>query len=229
MRAGTRFTRSDTARAEAFSDGVFAIAVTILVLDLSDPPHRSGGLAHALAQQWPAYVGYAASFSYVAVIWLNHHQAFVRVRSLDRGLQAANLLVLFTTAALPFPTGVLSRALQEDFDGADARTAVALYAGVAAAMCLSWVVLYHCLRRRPELLATGVEPSYLRHGSLRSWIGVGLYAAAGVLGAALAPLVALGVFLLVPAFYLLTSEGFGPARTGAGAGGGAGGGAGEHG
>ncbi|MBA4863043.1 DUF1211 domain-containing protein [Streptomyces sp. PSKA54] len=209
---GRRFTRSDTTRAEAFSDGVFAIAVTILVLELSDPPHRPGGLAHALLQQWPAYLGYLASFSYVGVIWLNHHQAFARIRSMDRGLHVANLLLLFTTAALPFPTGVVSGALREDAGGPDARTAAALYACVAAAMCLSWVILYHHLRRRTELLAQGVEPSYLRHGTLRSWIGVGAYAVAGVLGTVLSPLVALGIFLALPAFYLVTSEGFGPSR-----------------
>ncbi|MFD4785916.1 TMEM175 family protein [Streptomyces sp. NPDC058459] len=201
---GRRFMRSDTARAEAFSDGVFAIAVTILVLQLTDPPHRPGGLAHALFQQWPAYLGYLASFSYVAVIWLNHHQAFARVHAMDRGLQAANLLLLFTTAALPFPTRVVSDALREGPAGPDARA--------AAAMCLSWVVLYRHLRRRPELLAQGVEPNYLRHGTLRSWIGVGAYALAGVLGTVLHPLVALGLFLVLPVFYLATSEGFGPPR-----------------
>ncbi|MCG8970294.1 TMEM175 family protein [Streptomyces sp. CL12-4] len=207
-----RFNRSDTARAEAFSDGVFAIAVTLLVLNLTIPAHRSGGLAHALLQQWPAYLGYLASFAYVAVIWLNHHQAFLRVRSMDRGLQAANLLLLFTTAALPFPTAVVSDALREDAAGPDARAAVALYAAVAAAMCLSWVVLYHQLRRRPELLTAGIEPNYLRHGSMRSWIGVCAYLAAGAAGAATTPLIALGFFIALPAFYLATSEGLPTAR-----------------
>lgn len=207
-RQARRFSRSDTARAEAFSDGVFAIAVTLLMLDLTTPAHRPGGLAHALLEQWPAYLGYLASFAYVAVIWLNHHRAFMRIRSMDRGLQAANLVLLFTTAALPFPTAVASAALREDAAGPDARAAVALYAAVAAAMCLSWVVLCHYLRRRPELQAAGIEPNYLRDGSLRSWIGVCAYLVVGAAGVATNPLIALGFFIALPVFYFVTSEGF---------------------
>jgi uncharacterized membrane protein len=203
----SRFSRSETDRAEAFSDGVFAIAVTILVLGLAAPPHRSGGLGHALVHQWPAYLGYVASFSYIAVIWLNHHQAFVRIRMMDRGLHAANLLLLFVTAALAFPTGVVADALQTDASGADARVAVALYAGVAAAMCVSWVALYHHLRRHPELLESTVESGYVRHGIIRSWAGALIYGVVGVLGVLVTPLIALVAFALLPAFYFVTSEG----------------------
>lgn len=202
-----RFTRSETARAEAFSDGVLAIAVTILVLGLSDPPHEPGGLGRALLRQWPAYLGYLASFSYVGVIWLNHHQAFVRIRTMDRGLHAANLLLLFTTAALAFPTAVVSDALRTSVGGADARVAVALYAGIAAVMCGSWIVLYGHLRRHPELLDRAVEPSYVAHGLLRSWTGLLGYVLAGVVGVLVSPVLALAVFLVLPVFYFLTSEG----------------------
>lgn len=145
-----RFTLSDTARAEAFSDGVFAIALTLLVLGLTTPAHPPGGLGDALARQWPAYLGYAASFSYIAVIWLNHHRAFLRIRSMDRGLHAANLFLLFTTAALAFPTEVVATELQADAWGTDAKVAVALYAALAAAMCLSWAALYHRLQPAPR-------------------------------------------------------------------------------
>ncbi|MGW3461111.1 TMEM175 family protein [Streptomyces olivaceoviridis] len=202
------FSRSDTTRAEAFSDGVLAIAVTLLALGLADPPHRPGGLGHALLAQWPAYLGYLASFGYVSVIWLNHHQAFVRVRVMDRGLHAANLLLLFSTAALSFPTAVVADALQADPDGSDARVAVALYAGLAAVMCLSWVAFYHQLARRPGLLTPEVESTYVRHGRLRSWAGALAYSAAGILGVVVAPLVAVAVFVVLPVFYFITSDGF---------------------
>ncbi|MGW5352123.1 TMEM175 family protein [Streptomyces sp. NPDC004031] len=203
----SRFQRSETARAEAFSDGVFAIAATILVIGLVTPPHPEGGLAHALGRQWPAYVGYVASFSYIAVIWLNHHQAFVRVRTMNRGLHAANLLVLFTTASLAFPTDVLADAVQADVSGADAKAAVALYAGIAAGLCLSWVALYHRLYRCPGLLEPGVEPGYVRQGIVRSVIGALVYCLAGALGWLVTPLIALAGFALLPAFYFATSEG----------------------
>ncbi|MGN5381350.1 TMEM175 family protein [Streptomyces lasalocidi] len=201
------FSRSETTRAEAFSDGVFAIAVTLLVLNLADPPHKPGGLGPALLAQWPAYLGYLASFGYVAVIWLNHHQAFVRIRIMDRGLHAANLFLLLTTGLLSFPTAVVADALQADPMGPDARVAVALYAGIAAAMCLSWVAVYQQLARQPELLDPDVEDTYVRHGRFRSWAGALAYLGAGVLGALVAPLLAIAVFVLLPVFYFVTSEG----------------------
>lgn len=206
-RPAARFTRSDTSRAEAFSDGVFSIAVTLLALGLAAPPHRSGALGHALARQWPAYIGYVASFGYVAVIWLNHHQTFVRIRSMDRGLQATNLALLFTTAAIPFPTGVLADALREDVSGTDSRVAVLLYAGIATAMCLSWALLFHCLGRHSELLHTDVEPEFTRDGVVRSFCGVVIYALAGVLGYFVTPLIALAAFILLPPFYFVSIEG----------------------
>ncbi|MCG0283568.1 TMEM175 family protein [Streptomyces sp. PSAA01] len=202
-----RFALSNTARAEAFSDAVLAIALTILVLGLTTPAHPPGGLGHALARQWPAYLGYAASFSYIAVIWLNHHRCFLRIRSMDRGLHAANLFLLFTTAALAFPTEVVATELRADAWGTDAKVAVALYAALAAVMCLSWAALYDHLRRRPELLEETIEPTYVRHGALRSWIGALAYALAGVLGVLVTPLAALAAFILLPVFYFTTSEG----------------------
>lgn len=126
---------------------------------------------------------------------------------MDRGLHAANLLLLFTTAALAFPTDVVATELQADAWGTDAKVAVVLYAALAAAMCLSWAALYHHLHRRPELLEGTSEPTYVRHGSLRSWIGALAYALAGVLGVLVTPLAALGAFVLLPVFYFTTSEG----------------------
>ncbi|WP_016905264.1 TMEM175 family protein [Streptomyces xiaopingdaonensis] len=200
-----KYARSDTDRAETFSDGVFAIAVTLLVLDLRDPRHRRGG--EALLEQWPAYLGYLASFGFVAVIWLNHHQAFVRIRAMDRGAQAANLGLLLTTASLAFPTGVVSDALREDPAGVDARTASVVYAAVAALMCLAWTIFYAYLGSHPELLDDAVEPLYVRHGVVRSVVGVLAYSAAGAAGALMAPMVALAAFVVLPVFYFVTSEG----------------------
>jgi uncharacterized membrane protein len=204
----TRFSRADTGRVEAFSDGVFAIAVTILVLEIHDPGHADGGLARALLGQWPAYLGYVSSFVYIGVIWVNHHQAFARIRLVDRGLNAANLLLLGTTAALAFPTGVVSDTLRESSTGADARTAIVLYALVAAVMCGSWLLLYTHLRRHPLLLDPQVEPEYVCHGQARSAMGVGAYAVAGVIGYFVTPLAGLALIVVLPCFYFATSEGF---------------------
>lgn len=202
------FHTTDTGRTEAFSDAVFAIAITILALEMRTPDHAHGQLLAALAHQWPVYLGYLTSFAYIGVIWLNHHQAFTRIRIVDRGLHAANLALLFTTAALPFPTAVLSDALEEGLAGSDAASAIGLYALIAALMCASWVWIYVHLRRQPGILAEHARGDYVRHGVLRSGAGVVGYLVGGALGAVLTPVIALVVFLALPVFYFFTSEGF---------------------
>ncbi|MDX3855349.1 TMEM175 family protein [Streptomyces sp. AK02-01A] len=203
------YRHSDTGRVEAFSDAVFAIAMTILVLELGTPPHRTGELGRALIEQWPSYLGFAASFSYISVLWLNHHQAFARIRVMDRGLQACNLVLLGATVLLAFPTGVVAETLRErSLAGSDARVSVALYAAVGAAMCASWVLLYAHLHRHPALLRKDVEPQYVRLGVVRATLGVVVYALAGIVGALVHPVIALTAFLVLPVFYFLTSEGF---------------------
>jgi uncharacterized membrane protein len=198
--------RSDTRRTEAFSDGVFAIVITLLVLDLRPPAVPPGRLLSGLIQQWPAYLAYVTSYIYVAVVWLNHKAAFKRVGHVDRGLHWANLAVLFTTALLPFPTAVVARAVQEK-NPADVRTAVGLYALVGAALCAAWLVFFHRLSARPILLAEGVEPEFFAKERVRAWAGIALYVIAGVLGVLVAPPLALAIFLGVPVFYGLTSGG----------------------
>jgi uncharacterized membrane protein len=202
------FAATESARVEAFSDAVIAIAITILALDMRTPEHTPGGLLPALAHQWPVYLGYLMSFAYIGVIWLNHHQAFIRIRVVDRGLHMANLALLLTTAALAFPTAVVSEALQDDLTSADARTAVALYAVIAAAMCASWVWIYSHLGRHPELLSSRCEPHYVPQGWLRSLSGLLAYLLGGAVGWLVHPVIALAVFLLLPVFYFATTEGF---------------------
>jgi uncharacterized membrane protein len=203
---------TDTGRVEAFSDGVFAIVVTLLVLDLKEPEHAPGELLDGLARQWPAYLGYFASFLFVAVIWLNHHQAFVAIRRVDKAVNLANLALLFTTALIPFPTAVLSRALITGVDGADARTAVALYAGIATAMCASWLLLYDQVhRRRGVLVEAGIDQQAFGASRIRAVAGIAAYATAGLVGALWIPVAALVVFAVMPIFYALTTGRIRPA------------------
>ncbi|MBV8539236.1 MAG: DUF1211 domain-containing protein [Pseudonocardiales bacterium] len=197
---------SDTNRVEAFSDGVLAVAITILVLDLRVPAHQPGELLAGLVRLWPAYLGYLASFLYVGVIWTNHHAAFRRIRYLDRALSWANLGILLTTVLLPFPTAVLADALREG-DPTDARTAAALYALVAVLMCLSWLVFYHYLRNSSHLVHHDIEERFFHHERKRAVAGIVLYAGGGVLGATVTPIISLAVFLALPVFYGATSEG----------------------
>jgi uncharacterized membrane protein len=197
---------SHTNRVEAFSDGVLAVAITILVLDLRVPAHQPGELLAGLVRLWPAYLGYLASFLYVGVIWINHHAAFRRIRYLDRALSWANLGILLTTVLLPFPTAVLADALREE-NPTDARTAAALYALVAALMCLSWLVFYHYLHSSSHLVHSDIEERFFHHERKRAVAGIILYAGGGVLGYLVTPIISLAVFLALPIFYGATSEG----------------------
>jgi uncharacterized membrane protein len=197
---------SDIHRAEAFSDAVFAIVITLLVLDLRPPQVPSGQLLIGLLEQWPIYMAYVMSYIYVAVVWLNHKAAFMHVRLMDRTLHWANLGILFTTALLPFPTAVLSDAMTKG-NPIDERTAVALYALVGAVLCVSWLAFFVYLSRHPELLMKKDGTEFFAAESTRAWIGVVFYVIAGILGYVITPSVALIIFFILPVFYGVTSHG----------------------
>ncbi|MET1015483.1 MAG: TMEM175 family protein [Leifsonia flava] len=206
-RRGSTGVRSDTSRAVAFSDAIIAIVITLLVLDLRPPEAEPGGLLTALLEEWPTYLAYAASYVYLAVIWLNHKAAFTRIEEMDRGLQWANLGILATLALVPWPTAVIAETARTG-NLADERVAVALYAIVGALLCLSWLVFFSHLARHPDLTKEEVDDSYFARERPRAIIGVVLYLAAGIAGVLIHPLVASVVFLLVPTFFAFTSHGF---------------------
>jgi uncharacterized membrane protein len=121
----SRATRSDPGRAVAFSDAIIAIVITLLVLDLKPPDTEPGGLLAGLLGEWPTYLAYAASYVYLAVIWMNHKAAFTRIREMDIGLQWANLGILATLALVPWPTAVIAETARKG-NLTDERVAVAL-------------------------------------------------------------------------------------------------------
>jgi len=196
---------SDGSRVEGFSDGVFAITITLLVFELHRPAGAPGTLAQQLWRQWPSYLAFLASFIYVGVIWLNHHSAFTRIRSADRGLHWWNLMVLLTTSLLPFPTAVLASTWPSGSVD-DRRVAVVVYALLAAGMCLSWLAVFGHLHLRPHLQEPDTEPGYFARGRIRAWIGIAAYALAAVIGWLLSPVAAVMIFIAIPVFYGLTSE-----------------------
>jgi uncharacterized membrane protein len=207
MRKGSsKATRSDTSRAVAFSDAVIAIVITLLVLDLRPPETEPGGLLAALLAEWPTYLAYAASYIYLAVIWLNHKAAFSRIREMDRGLHWANLGILATLALLPWPTAVIAETARTG-NLTDERVAVALYAIIGALLCLSWLVFFSHLARHPELTHEHVDDAYFARERPRALLGVVLYLAAGTAGVLTHPLVASVIFVILPAFYGVTSHG----------------------
>jgi uncharacterized membrane protein len=196
---------AESTRVEAFSDGVFAIAITLLVLDLKAPASR-GAVTRDLLAQWPAYVAYLASFGYIGVIWVNHHNLFTRIARVSGSLLWRNLALLLTMSVLPFPTAVVASAFQYR-DVADERTAVIFYALVAGAAAASWLVLFHFLSRAPYLLADEAHTVFFAAERRRAVFGITLYALSAVI-AVWYPLAGLVVACVLPVFYGVTSSGW---------------------
>src|SRR5256714_14318518 len=115
----------ETARLETFSDGVFAIAITLLVL-LFDVPDVSEGrsLGHVLLHQWPSYASYAVSFITIGIIWVNHHTLFRHIVRVDRVFLFINVLFLMAVAFIPYPTSLVAQFIRSS---GDARPAALLY------------------------------------------------------------------------------------------------------
>ncbi|MBO0687312.1 MAG: DUF1211 domain-containing protein [Candidatus Dormibacteraeota bacterium] len=184
-------------RTEAFSDGIFAVAATLLVLDLK-VPQIAGDLGGALLKQWPAYAAYAVSFLTIGIIWVNHHRIFDRLRSVDRPLQFLNLLLLMTVAAIPFGTSLLSAYLQRP-TGHEDRIAAAAYGAIMTLMGVGFAAINFYIARSRHLLHDPTRWS--RAGQIRFLApGVPLYSAA-ILLSLLDARLALVVYGLLAVFY----------------------------
>ena len=197
-----------TGRLEAFSDGVIAIAITLLVLDLKVPEAGAGRpLAAALRAQWPSYLGYMTSFATIGIMWVNHHALMRAVATVDRTLLYANLALLFGVATVPFTTSLAAQWLRA---GADARLAVALYSASMMLTGLTFVTLWSYLGRHPALLEPAVPPAGARLAMRRSVVGPLAYLVATVV-ALVSPVAALVVCAAVAAYFVRPVRTGGPA------------------
>lgn len=188
-------------RLEAFSDGVLAIVITLLILDVKVPARADGHLAGALGRQWPQYVAYLVSFLIVGIIWLNHHATVQLVRRADHTTQVLNLLLLLPVSILPWPTAVLAEYARHGTAG-DQRTAVLLYGVTSSCMALAFNVLWRHLMRHPELLRPEASTEMLAVRNRRYNLGLVVYPAATLLGLLSLPLF-LGLMLALAGLYLL--------------------------
>jgi len=205
---------SEKNRLEAFSDGVMAIAITLLVLDLVVPTREELSLqgvtlAHALGSLWPSYAAYVVSFMIIGIIWVNHHTLFGMIARVERGLLFANLLLLMLVAVIPFPTRLLAEYLTAG--GRDSHVAAAVYSGTMLATAVAYTGLFAAATRRADLLAPGVDPDAVRRSLPRFGLGVGLYALTVVLSFVSAPLT-LAVHFAIAVYYVFDQTG---ARTAA--------------
>jgi TMEM175 potassium channel family protein len=191
---------NETGRVEAFSDGVFAIAITLLVLEIHVPEIEGGrSLWSALGDGWPSYFAYVVGFLVIGVMWLNHHTTFGYIARVDRPLLLLNLLLLMTIAAVPWPVELVARYLDR---GSQASVAVAVLGLLMTAMSIAFTLFWQYATRHPGLLQPNVDVASVRGGRLRFALGLAAYPALTLLSFVSAPvtLTLHGVLALYYAF-----------------------------
>src|ERR1700758_5078524 len=161
-----------TRRLEAFSDGVFAIAATLLVLSFSVGTVAGSELDTALFHLWPSYLAYATSFLTIGIIWMNHHFCVETIARADRTLLFLNVLLLITVAFLPFPTKLVAQFLQHDGE----RAAVYAYDATFVLMAVIYNVWWRYASSGRRLIDERVPDSTLRAITRAFTPGVPMYA-----------------------------------------------------
>ena len=144
-------------RLEALTEGVFAIALTLLVLDLPKPIDAPS-LSHALAQHWPAYVAYLVSFVTIGLLWIEHHGMMSAVRAVDRRFLEVTLAFLLCISIVPWPTALAADYATHGF--ANARMAAVLYAGTMCMMGVTFFLGWRYLTDHPALVAQPARPAF---------------------------------------------------------------------
>jgi uncharacterized membrane protein len=188
----------DTGRLLAFSDAVFAITVTLLVLSIK-PPSDYGHLLHGLLVLWPSYLAYAVTFLFIGQVWANHHLMFDHIRAADRIVLLLNTLLLMAVAFLPFATSVLAGALHS---GQGRRTAVVFYALAFDVTALTFNAVWQYASRH-RLLDDALDPAGAaaigRHFQLAlAWLSAGVVLGALLPGLGVVVVAAFNVFYWLP-------------------------------
>ena len=190
----------ETTRLETFADGIFAIAATLLIIDVSV---RANGdrLGNALAHAWPEYVAYAVSFLTIGIMWLNHHEVLRHIGRADRTFLSINILLLMTVAFVPFPTRLVAEHLRDS----GVRAAAFAYGLTMVAEAACWGALWFYACRGRRLIADDADPRAVE-GITRAFIpGVPTYAVATAV-AFWSPHASLAIFAALAVFYLLESS-----------------------
>jgi uncharacterized membrane protein len=199
-----------TNRLEAFSDGVIAVAITLLVLDIRVPPFGGqDSLIHKLGHDWTHYAAYGVSFITIGIIWINHHAMISRLRQADHVILILNLVLLLTIAVLPFATALMAAYLSH---GSNGRLSAAIYSGAFLVMSVAFATLNrHILLDKSHMIDPPLPIDLRRRILRRSVIGLIPYAVATAL-AAVSAYVTLAICGALAAYYAL------PIATGGGGG-----------
>jgi TMEM175 potassium channel family protein len=198
--------RWHTGRIEAFSDGVFAIAITLLVLDIHVPPTAFDDLWRAIANEWPAYLGFATSFITIGGFWMAHHGLFRRLEYANQQVMRLNLLLLMAVSFLPFPTRLVAEAIHT----ANAeRAAVVFYGASLLVISLLYAALGQAVTRDRSLLRPEASPAEVESVVRQVRPNIGFYLAV-IAFAEIAPVAAAIGFLVVAVLVVLRARGDNP-------------------
>ncbi len=190
---------TETGRVEAFSDGVFAIAITLLILEIKIPKPSDGALANQLLRQWPSYFAFLISFAFIGVMWINHHRLFTHIKRCNNTLMILNLLLLLGVTIVPFPTAVLATHI----GFADQRTAALLYNGVYVFIAIIFNLLWrYAVSRNHHLLGKEVDKENVGRISKQYAFGPLLYLFCAALAWISVP-ASLGANVLLATFFAI--------------------------
>ena len=186
----------ENARIEAFSDGVFAIAITLLILEIKVPQHESihsvSDLWKGLYQLWPSYFAFTLSFGIILVSWVNHHYLFNILDKSSRTFLYANGFLLLTITFMPFPTALLAEYIGTDY----AKPAIAFYCFGGVVNCIGWILLLKTVIKPKLLLHHSVDVELIYGIRRTTQIGLAVYALSTIL-AFWFPVIALTMNLLL--------------------------------
>ena len=185
-----------TGRAEAFSDGVFAIAITLLVLSLVVSGH--GTLTSQLLAAWPRYFAYVVSFLTIGIMWMNHHTILAHVQRVDRPLLVINLLLLMGVVAIPFPTALVA----DNLTGMGGTAAAVTYGLVMIAISLGFAGLWIYVVTHAAALGAAMPPEALRQSIPGFTLGGAIYVAGTLIAAVWKPVAGLIIFGALAIYYL---------------------------
>lgn len=173
--------KKETTRIEGFSDGIFSIGITLLVLDLHTPEKKTfynyNEFIVFITSQWPAYLAFTLSFCSIFILWVNHHKIFKQIYIRNTAITFANGLILFFISVLSYPTALLSNY----YNTPSKNIVVAIYTGMFILINLSYIILWHSAGSNKQLLKPGISDSTIHKIKMNYWYGLPVYVLAFIL------------------------------------------------
>jgi uncharacterized membrane protein len=189
---------NDTGRLEMFADGVMAIAITLLILEVAVPHVEGRSLGSALARQWPSYVAFVVSFLTIGIIWVNHHHMFKLIARTNHSFLILNVLFLMTICILPWPTALLADYARTE----GASVAAATYGGVMTGVSIMFNVVWRYAAKDQRLLVPGISPEAIARSHRNYLAGPIVYGAATLI-AFIEPYVSIVIYAALAVYWLL--------------------------